>query len=696
MITGLPPGRRTDTAEAVELAEPNGPEWARRYRELLDTGSVPLLLDPAAPPAERGRWLQMARDAGPYPPGTVLLASSGTAGSAKLVARSVDSLNAEGERHRRWAGVSPADRVVLALPLWHAYALGWLHTCLVSGCEPTLLPPTGLAAVIDHVRAGATIVPLVPATARLLAARASRAPLRGHALRLAMAGAGTVDVDLDQRFRDAFGIGLARDYGSTETGSLFSATAETPIGSVGHPLHGIRFRVVGPEGEPVPPGTVGQLEVALPEHADGRWSQTADTVCWDDRHGLRVLGRAGRTVRRGDRWVAPEEIESVLAAHSDVLEARVQSSSGPLLAEVVSLRGVAADTSDLRRHAAGQLAPHKVPDRIVAVGDLPRGRTGKLLPTRRLTTAPSVDLVACAQAYKRTELLFALNRLGVLDLLRRGAADVAQITAETNIDQEVCEQLLRAAEATGLLRPAPTDGEANGPDDATLAILALEDKLSRSWVTREQLTELGRTGLAERAFDIDGPDDELRDVYRRAMHTEAAHHRSTFGLRLAGARPDHRLLEITCGPGRYVSAHDHPDNCRLLRIGTLAQQSTHAEPARPEVEPPRPDERFDVVVVCNAIHLPGPGSDLRALARWLAPGGALLIDDVFLDAPDGLPGEIRMDWLTHGGLAWPTEATTVAGLAAAGYVVRRTVHVGTPAVTLLLAASACSAAGARP
>ena len=62
------------------------------------------------------------------------------------------------------------------------------------------------------------------------------------------------------------------------------------------------------------------------------------------------------------------------------------------------------------------------------------------------------------------------------------------------------------------------------------------------------------------------------------------------------------------------------------------------------------------------------------------------MDDVFLDAPEGVPPETRLDWLTHGGTAWPTEAAAAAGLAAAGLTVRRTLHLGRPACTLLLAA----------
>lgn len=702
----------------MALAGPIGAEWVSAYGELLAAGATPLLLDPEAPPPERERWLKKAGGgqvletgdaarAGERPwvrpaagqltnqaRATVLLPSSGTSGAPKLVTRSIASLRAEGLRHLRWAGLTSDDRVLLPLPPWHAYALGWLHACFEAGCEVRALPPTALAETLREIRGGATVLPLVPATARLLAARAARAALPDNALRLAMVGAGVVDAGLDAAFREVFGIGLARDYGSTETGSLFSGHADSPLGRVGHPLDGVRFRIRGEDGTPAVPGAAGELQVALDDDPPGYWRSTGDLVTYHPVHGLEVLGRRSRAVRRGDRWVAPEEVETVLRDHPDVLEARVQGIPGHhpgsacLHASVVSLRGTAADASDLDGHAARRLSRHKVPERIEFVGELPRGRSGKLLASRRLVPADAAELIACAQDYKRGELLFALLRLGVLDALRQEPADPARIAARLGLDHVACEQLLQAAEQSGLLRAAPaTDSAETAPSadgvGEALDILILEDRLSRSWVTRERIADLASTGLDRRAFDTEGPDDALRSVYQRAMHTKAARRRGQLARRLAGGSAQ-RLLEITCGPGRYAADHPPHERACLLRVGTLAEQPASGGEAC-VTPPPEEGERFDLVVVCNAIHLPGPGSDLRGLADRLAPGGRLLVDDVFLDTPGGLPGEVRLDWLTHGGSAWPTEATTVAGLSAAGFTVHRSVHVGSPAVTLLVA-----------
>ncbi|MFF4479197.1 AMP-binding protein [Streptomyces sp. NPDC001520] len=671
-----------EPATTVALAGANGGPWLAAYRTLIDAGAVVLLLDRDAPPAEHRRLLDAAGGgrlvvvdgdrltvtgapaSSGHPPGTVLLPSSGTTGAPKLVPRSTDSLRAEGRRHARYAGLGADDTLLLPLHLWHAYALGWAHAAFEAECAIAVVPPTALGRCAEHIAAGATVLALVPTIARLLARRTGKA-VPDNALRLAMVGAGPVDAALEERFTSAFGIGLARNYGSTETGALFSGAPGSPPGCVGFPLDGVEFRVVAPDGADMRPGAQGELLVRVD---GGAWHPMGDLASYDPATGLRLLGRRTRAIRRGDRWIAPEEIEAALCRHPDIADARVypvrHGTSVALQAEVVHVRGPGVDVSGLGEHAKALLGPQKVPDRVRCVGEVPRGRVGKPLPPRALTLAGRDALVAAATAYKRSELLFTLVDLGIVEALGEGARTAPELAARLGLDEAACAELLRAAEDAGLLRPedpVPTAGGGTGGADT--ALVALEAELSRSWVTREALAEVVRSGAALRPFDREGPSERLREVYETALHGEAAHRRARSGLALARFAAGQRLLEVSAGPGVYR---------HVAGEGTYAGRG------------PLPDGVFDLVVLANAIH--GPAADLRAVAERLAPGGRLLVDDVFLDAPEGVPPETRLDWLTHGGTAWPTEAAATAGLAAAGLTVRRTLHLGRPACTLLLAA----------
>jgi O-succinylbenzoic acid--CoA ligase len=98
-----------------------------------------------------------------------------------------------------------------------------------------------------------------------------------------------------------------------------------------------------------------------------------------------VTGRKADTIVSGGENVAPVEVEAVLEAHPQVLEAAVLGRSDPRWGEavtaiVVARGGVALEPEELRAHCARALAPYKVPKRVeLSAGPLPRTRSGKLL-----------------------------------------------------------------------------------------------------------------------------------------------------------------------------------------------------------------------------------------------------------------------------------------------------------------------------
>jgi acyl-coenzyme A synthetase/AMP-(fatty) acid ligase len=88
--------------------------------------------------------------------------------------------------------------------------------------------------------------------------------------------------------------------------------------------------------------------------------------------------------------VAPTEVEAVLEAHPQVLEAAVVGRPDDewgeaVTAWVVARPGVEIDFASLMAHCARMLAPYKAPkDYMLTEEPLPRTRSGKLL-RRELT-----------------------------------------------------------------------------------------------------------------------------------------------------------------------------------------------------------------------------------------------------------------------------------------------------------------------
>jgi len=185
-------------------------------------------------------------------------------------------------------------------------------------------------------------------------------------------------------------------YGLTEACSQVSTTpvAELDAGpfSAGQPLFCTRVAIAaGTGGTGRGEGSaVGEILVAGPTVAPGAlssdgWLHTGDIGCLDGDGRLHVSGRQGDTIVTGGENVAPAEVEAVLEAHPDVLEAAVLGRSDPQWGEAVTAIVVARPGAELwgealRAHCAGALAPYKVPKHVVLAAEpLPRTRSGKLL-----------------------------------------------------------------------------------------------------------------------------------------------------------------------------------------------------------------------------------------------------------------------------------------------------------------------------
>lgn len=89
-------------------------------------------------------------------------------------------------------------------------------------------------------------------------------------------------------------------------------------------------------------------------------------------------------VNRGGYKIYTIEVENVLIAHPDVVEAAVIARACPVLGErahaVVCLKRADVTTAELTRHCAAQLADYKVPDTFsFRTAPLPRNANGKVM-----------------------------------------------------------------------------------------------------------------------------------------------------------------------------------------------------------------------------------------------------------------------------------------------------------------------------
>jgi len=195
-------------------------------------------------------------------------------------------------------------------------------------------------------------------------------------------------------------VPVSLTYGLTESCSQVTTTPVAALDdasaqplSAGPPLFCTRVQIVDPSADTKQASSLGQegeILVAGPTVAPGAlaadgWLHTGDLGVLDSRGRLGITGRKADTIVSGGENVAPAEVEAVLEAHPDVLEAAVVPRADEhwgeaVTAIVVTRPGAILDGEALRAHCARELTGHKVPKQVSFVDEpLPRTRSGKLL-----------------------------------------------------------------------------------------------------------------------------------------------------------------------------------------------------------------------------------------------------------------------------------------------------------------------------
>ena len=128
----------------------------------------------------------------------------------------------------------------------------------------------------------------------------------------------------------------------------------------------------------------GEILVSGPTVAPGAGPvlATGDLGEWRPDGALRVAGRKADTIVSGGENVAPAEVEAVLEAHPDVVEAavhgRARPASGARRSWPPSWPTPSVEAEELRAWCAARLAGFKVPKEIAFTVALPRTPSGKV------------------------------------------------------------------------------------------------------------------------------------------------------------------------------------------------------------------------------------------------------------------------------------------------------------------------------
>ncbi len=386
-----------DPGDRVAIALPPGRAFAQALHACLLLGAVAVPVDLRLAREERARIAAGALlveeplpERGGAEPGpashdldavALVVHTSGTTAAPRPVELTYGNLLWSALGSGVALGVDPGERWLCALPLSHVGGLSILMRSAIYGTTAVVHERFETDRAFAAIsKGGVTLVSLVATTlARLLDAGLERP----SALRLALTGGGPVPPALRERALAA-GVPVSLTYGLTESCSqattLPAAALGDPAHTAGPPLFCTHLRLAG-DGEILLRGPT----LASNARLEQGWLQTGDLGRLDERGWLQVAGRKADTIVTGGENVAPAEVEAVLEAHPQVIEAAVfgrehEEWGEMVTAWIVTADGVRLDWDELIAHCRRSLAPYKVPKEFRASHEpLPRTPSGKLL-----------------------------------------------------------------------------------------------------------------------------------------------------------------------------------------------------------------------------------------------------------------------------------------------------------------------------
>jgi fatty-acyl-CoA synthase len=338
--------------------------------------------------------------------------TSGTTGDPKGVVYSHRStfLHALTTISAAVTGATERDRILTFVPMFHVNAWGIPFASFLSGASLIFpgphMTPEPICRLIREERA--TLASAVPTIWAGILQHGEQHEVDLSSIRLGTSGGAAIPQTLMEAFQEKYGVRIIQGWGMTETspiGGLAHPPADVEIGSPeeitwrmksGRLAPGVEMRIVADDGTELPwdGESVGEIEVRgpwitgayhrdpAPEKFDDGWLRTGDIGFVDDRGFFQLTDRSKDVIKSGGEWISSVELENLLAASPDVLEAAVIGIPDPKWTErplAVVVRRPGSDTAPgaLAQFLSGKVAAWQVPENWTFVDEVPKTSVGK-------------------------------------------------------------------------------------------------------------------------------------------------------------------------------------------------------------------------------------------------------------------------------------------------------------------------------
>jgi benzoate-CoA ligase family protein len=303
-------------------------------------------------------------------------------------------------------GITQDDMLFSASKFFFAYGLGnSFFYPLALGASVVLLPdrprPETIFSTIERYHP--TVFFSVPTLyANMLEVKDAEKKYDLSSLRICTSAGEALPTEIFSEWRERFGLEILDGIGSTELLHIFISNRPGDVkpGSSGKVVPGYHARIVDDDGNEVPDGEVGTLQVKgestaayYYRHHDktktsmlGEWFNTGDKYYRDAEGYYYYCGRGDDMLKVGGIWVSPIEVEDALVSHPAVLEAAIVAKKDEHnlvkpKAYVVLRKGHHPSeklSKDIQAFVKKSIAPYKYPRWVEFVNDLPKTNTGKI------------------------------------------------------------------------------------------------------------------------------------------------------------------------------------------------------------------------------------------------------------------------------------------------------------------------------
>jgi malonyl-CoA/methylmalonyl-CoA synthetase len=403
--TGYTPA---ELAYFIQDAEPRLFVSAEKNREKIQAAVPPVDILTISDDGKAGSLITQAASAAmDFPDAPVgmsdlasILYTSGTTGRSKGAMLSHGNLYSNAESLKQAWAFSADDVLLHALPIFHIHGLFVAtNVTLLSGASMLFLPKFEPDAIFQALPEASVMMGVPTFYTRLLKDSRLNRETTQH-MRLFISGSAPLLPETHREWQARTGHAILERYGMTETNMNTSNPyrgARIP-GSVGLPLPGVEVRVADGEGNALPQGEIGMVEIRGPNVFQGYWRMPEKTKAEFRNDGffitgdmgvigpdgyLSIVGRGKDLIITGGLNVYPREIESLLDDLPGVEESAVVGLPHDDFGEGVTAFLVLKNGAQLTEAAVQdalceQLARFKLPKRVIFVDQLPRNTMGKV------------------------------------------------------------------------------------------------------------------------------------------------------------------------------------------------------------------------------------------------------------------------------------------------------------------------------